>query len=116
MWYICYLLVRFLRLFRIAAMPSLGFRFVLLLNRTMPAAAAAAVFFFSSTLPCNHRCAVVVVVVAVGRFLKGMSMSKTRAPPSGANPSNLVEKRIDNEDDVLHVQVCRCNLHQRQQQ
>ena len=32
-------------------------------------------------------------------------MSKTRAPPSGANPSNLVEKRIDTEDDVLHVQV-----------
>ena len=32
-------------------------------------------------------------------------MSKTRAPPSGANPSNLVDKRIDTEDDVLHVQV-----------
>lgn len=40
-----------------------------------------------------------------GRFLKGVTMSKTRAPPSGANPSNLVDKRIDTEDDVLHVQV-----------
>ena len=36
-------------------------------------------------------------------------MSKTRAPPSGANPSNLVEKRIDTEDDVLHVKV-RCQM------
>ena len=44
---------------------------------------------------------------AVGRFLKGVNMSKTRAPPSGANPSNLVDKRVDTEDDVLHVQVCR---------
>jgi hypothetical protein len=29
---------------------------------------------------------------------------KTRAPPSGANPSNLVDKTIDTEDDVLFVQ------------
>ncbi|CAN0273248.1 unnamed protein product, partial [Ectocarpus sp. 12 AP-2014] len=43
-------------------------------------------------------------LAAFRKFLKGMNMSKTRAPPSGANPSNLVEKRIDNEDDVLHVQ------------
>lgn len=39
------------------------------------------------------------------RFLTGVNMSKTRAPPSGADPSNLVEKRIDTEDDVLHIQV-----------
>lgn len=39
------------------------------------------------------------------RFLTGVNMSKTRAPPSGANPSNLVDKRIDTEDDVLHIQV-----------
>lgn len=44
-------------------------------------------------------------VVYVSRFLMGVNMSKTRAPPSGANPSNLVEERIDTEDDVLHIQV-----------
>lgn len=43
--------------------------------------------------------------VYVSRFLMGVNMSKTRAPPSGANPSNLVEERIDTEDDVLHIQV-----------
>ncbi|CAM9947763.1 unnamed protein product, partial [Discosporangium mesarthrocarpum] len=38
------------------------------------------------------------------RFLKVVGMSKTRAPPSGANPSNLVDRRVDTEDDVLHIQ------------
>lgn len=45
-------------------------------------------------------------LTGVSRFLTGVNMSKTRAPPSGANPSNLVEQRIDTEDDVLHIQVC----------
>ncbi|CAM9175989.1 unnamed protein product, partial [Choristocarpus tenellus] len=37
------------------------------------------------------------------KFLRVVGMSKTRAPLSGANPSNLVDKRIETEDDVLHV-------------
>lgn len=48
---------------------------------------------------------VVLLSTTAARFLMGMNMSKTRAPPSGANPSNLVDKRVDTEDDVLHVQV-----------
>jgi hypothetical protein len=32
-----------------------------------------------------------------------LGATKTRAPPSGANPSTLVDRRIDTEDDVLFV-------------
>ncbi|CAM9225977.1 unnamed protein product, partial [Phaeothamnion confervicola] len=38
------------------------------------------------------------------RFARLLGGRKTRAPPSGANPSNLADKRIDTEDDVLFVQ------------
>eukprot|EP00667_Euglena_gracilis_P000067 EG_transcript_67 len=31
------------------------------------------------------------------------TVEKPRAPPSGANPSNLAKQRIDTEDDVLHL-------------
>ena len=38
-----------------------------------------------------------------GGFLSSLFASKPRAPPSGANPSNLVNEAIETEDDVLFV-------------
>ncbi|CAM9378337.1 unnamed protein product [Chrysoparadoxa australica] len=37
------------------------------------------------------------------RFTERLGLAKSRAPPSGANPSNLAERPIDTEDDVLFI-------------
>lgn len=58
--------------------------------------------------PVSHMFRATLLALAL-RFLTGVNMSKTRAPPSGANPSNLVEKKVETEDDVLHIQVCTAN-------
>jgi hypothetical protein len=56
----------------------------------------------STVTPSKNKGDSVSLLTRLARQLN-LGATKTRAPPSGANPSTLVDRRIDTEDDVLFV-------------
>jgi hypothetical protein len=56
----------------------------------------------STVTPSKGKGDSVSLLTRLARQLN-LGATKTRAPPSGANPSTLVDRRIDTEDDVLFV-------------